>query len=219
MRYDPKTENIEYLHTPGGGVISDDSLKGLDKELAAYPFEGLGLCRSLLTQVTPGVVEKVMKERKEGRLDGMTGVQGIEEEDARLNSSINQDGKVEVGVEGERRLAFPVVDPKRSWRDGAIGEEITKYSKDKSWLLGDLAKQEGNGKSRGPPSYTSLRSYGLMSRSSPNTRLPPTRIHLTTPPILLLQSTNLPTSPHPLYPLSRPLVLSINIHPIRINDK
>jgi A1 cistron-splicing factor AAR2 len=145
MRYDPKTENIDYL--PGSdsgsgssGVISDDSLKALDKELAAYPFEGLGVWRSVLTQVTPGLVEKVLGERKEGRLDGMTGVRGIEEEDTRLNTRSGT-------IEKEGKLVFPIVDPKRSWRDGAVGEEITKYSKDKSWMLGEVVKAEAGGES------------------------------------------------------------------------
>jgi A1 cistron-splicing factor AAR2 len=75
MRYDPRTEGIEYVD----GLITDDRLKGLDKELAAYPFEGLGVWRSLVTRVTEGVLEKVMAERKEGRLDGMTGIRGVEE--------------------------------------------------------------------------------------------------------------------------------------------
>ena len=135
MRYDPKTEGIEYVD----GIITDDRLKGLDKELAAYPFEGLGLWRSLVTRVTEGMLDKVMAERKEGRLDGMTGIKGIEEEDVRLNT---RSGKLET----EGKLVFPVVDAKRSWRDGAVGEEVTKYSKDKSWLLGDVVKSEGDGR-------------------------------------------------------------------------
>jgi A1 cistron-splicing factor AAR2 len=131
MKYDPKTENIDYVD----GIISDDRLKGLDKELAAYPFEGLGLWRSLVSRVTEDLVDKVMGERKEGRLDGMTSIKGMEEEDVRLNSR----GK----LDAEGKLIFPVVDAKRSWRDGAVGQEVTKYSKDKSWLLGDVVKNEG----------------------------------------------------------------------------
>ena len=131
MKYDPKTENIDYVE----GIITDDRLKGLDKELAAYPFEGLGLWRSLVSRVTEDLLDKVMGERKEGRLDGMTSIKVMEEEDVRLNSR----GK----LNAEGKLIFPVVDAKRSWREGAIGEEVTKYSKDKSWLLGDVVKNEG----------------------------------------------------------------------------
>jgi A1 cistron-splicing factor AAR2 len=131
MKYDPKTENIDYVD----GIISDDGLKGLDKELAAYPFEGLGLWRSLVSKVSEDILDKVMGERKEGRLDGMTSIKGMEEEDVRLNSR----GK----LDAEGKLIFPVVDAKRSWRDGAVGQEVTKYSKDKSWLLGDVVKNEG----------------------------------------------------------------------------
>lgn len=136
MKYDPKTENIDYVN----GIITDDRLQGLDKELAAYPFEGLGLWRSLVSRITEDLLDKVMVERKEGRLDGMIGIRGMEEEDVRLNS---RSGK----LESEGRLVFPVVEAKRSWRDGAVGEEVTKYSKDKSWLLGDVVKNEGGGES------------------------------------------------------------------------
>ena len=133
MKYDSKSENIDYID----GLITDDRLKGLDKELAAYPFEGLGVWRSLVSRVTEELLEKVMVDRKEGRLDGMTSIKGMEEEDVRLNSRGQLDA--------EGKLVFPVVDAKRSWRDGAVGEEVTKYSKDKSWLLGDVVKNEGGG--------------------------------------------------------------------------
>lgn len=136
LRYNPTTEGVEDI----GGMISDDSLRALDRELAAYPFSGLEQWKSLVTNITPGIVRKVLGEKRKGRIDGMTGVVGVEEEDVRLNT---QSGM----VEREEKLMFPLVDAKRSWRDGAVGEEVTKYSRDKSWQFGEVVKREHGGES------------------------------------------------------------------------
>lgn len=40
--------------------------------------------------------------------------------------------------ERDRFLGFPVFDLKRSWKSGATGEEITRDSRDKSWLLSHI---------------------------------------------------------------------------------
>jgi A1 cistron-splicing factor AAR2 len=36
-------------------------------------------------------------------------------------------------------------DLRRSWRKGAVGEEVTLYSKDKSWLLQHVIKEQFGG--------------------------------------------------------------------------
>lgn len=135
MRYEPRTETVDTVE----GIITDDRLKALDKEMAPYPFDGLPKWKSLITHLTPAVVDKVMGKKREGRVDGMTGITGVEEEDVRLNPSSGM-------VEREEKLLFPEVG-KRSWRDGAVGEEVTKYSKDKSWQFGDVIKEQGGGES------------------------------------------------------------------------
>ena len=194
MKYDFKTENIDYVD----GIITDDRLKGLDKELAAYPFEGLGLWRSLVSRVTEDLLDKVMGERKEGRLDGMTSIKGMEEEDVRLNSRGKSDA--------EGKLIFPVVYAKRSWRDGAVGGEVTKYSKDKSWLLGDVVKNEGG------ECYHGCRRVPLTNRSHGSARIPTTRICPPTSPIFLLEFYHVSTTPHPLYSLTLPTRRSTEVH-------
>lgn len=141
LRYDPTSESVEYVE----GIITDDRLKALDVEMAPYPFESLAKWKSLITHLTPGVVDRVMGKKREGRVDGMTGVQGVEEEDTRLNPKSGM-------VEREEKLMFPTIG-RRSWRDGAIGEEITKYSKDKSWQFGDVVKDQGGGEPILPQLY------------------------------------------------------------------
>lgn len=39
-------------------------------------------------------------------------------------------------------MQFPVFDLKRSWRSGAVGEEVTTFSQDKSWLLREVVRGE-----------------------------------------------------------------------------
>ena len=112
-----------------GAVISDDHLKSLDSELAPYPFEALDRWRALTGYISQDVVERVLGPS--GRMDGMTQADG--EEDV-------EDGKDrrERLAGGERTMRFPRFRLKRSWRDGAIGEEVTRYARDKSCLLGDV---------------------------------------------------------------------------------
>lgn len=44
-------------------------------------------------------------------------------------------------LDEEESLHFTTFDLKRSFRTGAIGEEVTRYSKDKSWLLLDVLRR------------------------------------------------------------------------------
>ena len=45
----------------------------------------------------------------------------------------------------EKKLRFADYDLKRSWRTGATGEEITRDSQDKSWLLGNIIETQLQG--------------------------------------------------------------------------
>lgn len=155
LRYNPATEGVDDVD----GLITDDRLKALDAELAPYPFEGGGRWRSLITHITPEVVKSVLGEKRKGRIDGMTGVVGVEEEDVRLNEKSGT-------VEREEKLRFPEVDPKRSWREGAVGEEVTRYARDKSWQFGHVVERGGGGESGSD--QTKARRQNL---TSPDVRL------------------------------------------------
>ena len=128
LAYDKATETVP-LPVAGASdieVISDDHLKSLDKELAPYPFDRLDTWKHLTGHISKEVVDGVLGES--GRVDGM--MQAVGEDD-------EVEAKVETqSFEGERTMRFPRFRLKRSWRDGAVGEEITRYARDKSWLLG-----------------------------------------------------------------------------------
>ncbi|GAA5890814.1 hypothetical protein JCM5296_003429 [Sporobolomyces johnsonii] len=47
--------------------------------------------------------------------------------------------------EGESRLEFVRFDARRSWPPGAVGEELSRWSKDKSWLLSEVVRTQLGG--------------------------------------------------------------------------
>jgi A1 cistron-splicing factor AAR2 len=130
LTFDPATENVSDVE----GVISDDHLKTLDKELAPYPFDGLAQWKSLTEGVDQEILDRVVSNN---RMDGMTSAAG--EETERGEQELNKD------EEREGRLRFTSFHLKRSWRDGAIGEEVTQFARDKSWLFGHVVKGELGG--------------------------------------------------------------------------
>jgi len=128
LTYDGATESVSDME----GVISDDHLKSLDKELAPYPFEGLELWKALTEHIDQQTLDTVVPHH---RMNGMTSVIGEEAEkgETDLKLDVHRDG------DGMRFAQFRL---KRSWRDGAVGEEVTRYSKDKSWLFGRVVESD-----------------------------------------------------------------------------
>ena len=57
------------------------------------------------------------------------------------NEEVNEITKIDTQ---EARIEFTKFDLKKSWRQGAIGTEITRYAQDKSWLLRDLLERVYN---------------------------------------------------------------------------
>ncbi|WWD17185.1 hypothetical protein CI109_101623 [Kwoniella shandongensis] len=153
LTYDTKSESVPLIDhaDPEGGtaMISDDHLRTLDKEMAPYPFEGLEQWKSQTNEITSEIIRSVLGE--DGRVDGLMSVEG-EEEDGELKGIKSDLEKMELsssavavaGGQRTRSMRFPNFDLKRSWRDGAVGEEVTRYSRDKSWLLGNLIKELDN---------------------------------------------------------------------------
>lgn len=140
VHYDKDTENISLPENDT--VISDDNLKTLDKELAPYPFERFEAWKSLTSHITPTILQSVIGP--DGKVDGLMPV--IDQEEDTLTRDMRE--KLE---EIKRRsqnfgftksLMFVRFSLKKSWRDGAVGEEVTVYSKDKSWLLGNVIDEQ-----------------------------------------------------------------------------
>lgn len=230
LRYDPATESV--LLPPAGDdtitVITDDRLRTLDREMAAYPFEGLETWKALTSEVTESILRDVVGDM--GRLDGMTPVQGDEGSNGK---DLNRRGKREwsgkeeqelaamFGMGDERQLSFAQFDLKRSWRAGAVGEEVTRYSRDKSWLLGTVISRLGGGEH----TSTCNTCLGRVAddRFSDTARSFPTRIHLSPPSLVLLFPPRISTDHDTTLPLavvsrrSKFLFPSSSIEPLRIS--
>lgn len=144
LRYDREHEELVCENADGSTtVISDDRLKSLDSELAGYPFDKLVEWKSLVNHISPDILRHVLGPSS--AVDGLKAVEGEEEDDkspAAVSRSKERQamgegiGSTEV-VQGER-LSFVRFKLKRSWREGAVGAEVTRYSRDKSWLLGHV---------------------------------------------------------------------------------
>ena len=119
-------------------VISVDHLKTLDPELAPYPFDGSHKWTALTNKVNQMVLDEVIGT--DGRVDGMMLVDGEEDELSELNKAKRTDGRPVLDPDqlDTKRLRFPKFDLKRSWKSGAVGDEVTRFSRDKSWLFGNL---------------------------------------------------------------------------------
>lgn len=149
----PATPGEELAST----VISQDRLKGLDATLAAYPNDLAKTWQPLVNFITPTTLARVIgiDERGNARVDAVMGSLADEDElksaGGRQTWGKGREEEVQVPLEEEvpqELLRFIQVESKRSWPQGAVGEELTRWSKDKSWLLSDaIVSQLGGGMS------------------------------------------------------------------------
>jgi A1 cistron-splicing factor AAR2 len=172
LSYDRQTESIPLpAWSPSSSsseepaqAISEDHLRTLDPEMAAYPWDGFPRWSGLTNLITREVLSGVLGN---GRVDAMTPVEGEMDEAAgkgATRSAVPQVGTTEAGgTEGggggdgeaetasalahteERPMKFAQFELKRSWAEGAVGEEVTKWSRDKSWLLGHVVTEQLEG--------------------------------------------------------------------------
>ncbi|KAK6909958.1 hypothetical protein I204_04875 [Kwoniella mangroviensis CBS 8886] len=141
IRYDSQSEHTEVQLDV---VISDDRLKSLDGEMAPYPFDHLERWKSLTSHITEETIIQVIGGNNRV-INGLIEVEGEEEDSVdRRKGNTNQGDENSTGGNGDK-LNFVRFNLKKSWRDGAIGEEVTRYSKDKSWLLGDVVERQLGG--------------------------------------------------------------------------
>lgn len=158
---------------PGTVVVSSASLRSLDQHLAAYP-PGLDAQWKALTSfvsratlarvvgldaegnaVTNAVVGSTADEEELKAAGGRQTWGKVREEDTRTELDDGDEDDVET-------LAFVRVDLKRSWPPGAVGQDLTRWSQDKSWLLSSVVAGQLEG--------------GALACSSPARCPPPPRV-------------------------------------------
>lgn len=221
------TKEVEgSIEASGGTVVSDEYLKGLDKELAPYSEEIGKEWNKLVGFVTEETVARVvgLDEKGNGKVDAVMGSLMDEKELkaaggkrtwGKKREEEKVEGQEEEGAEGEEEeglelLRFVEVDVKRSWPKGAVGEDLTRWSQDKSWCLSDAVDTKLGGgalpramsfRSRLIPhvGFAPRRHQGTPSRTS-------TLLHPFHPATQLLFSHNvqIPLLPHLSFLNSRP---------------
>jgi A1 cistron-splicing factor AAR2 len=140
--------------------ISRDQLRSLDAELASFPFQRIAGWRDL---VGPLSSEDVHRVTRTGLVDSlMESPTDREVAQTTAGSPPTNDD--------EPTLSFPPFDVKRSWRAGAVGEEVTRFAKDKSWLWCDVvSRQYGGGESCHPPPPRSVSYHDQVSDPTDST--------------------------------------------------
>lgn len=145
LRYDPAIEDVPApSEDEEVQVVSKDHLKAIDGELAAFPLYSGDRWRALTSCITASVLQSVVGPG--GRVDGLMKVAGQADEDLPPRISTGENGELVVGSKsGDRELAFVQFELKRSWAPGSTGETVTRDSKDKTWLFGDVVGRLGGG--------------------------------------------------------------------------
>ncbi|CDZ97714.1 mRNA splicing factor [Phaffia rhodozyma] len=165
------SSSVDSLKTPTDGpdvVVSKEVLKGLDTKLAPYPIDRWETWKTLFPTkfVDVGKVERVLgKEGSVGGwdLDGFELSSRVEEEEGDmigvslggervLRHRSEKEGKAGADLtrskDGEPSgdgIKWAMFDLKRSWRQGAVGEETTTFARDKSWLFWHVVQEQCNG--------------------------------------------------------------------------
>ena len=134
-------------------VVEQDRLKALDSTLAPYPNDLAKEWNKLVSFITPVTLARVIgiDTRGNARVDAVMGSTADEEELKAAGGRqtwgkerpdfVTDEGEVEGDDEMGELLVFERVDLKKSWPIGAVGEELTRWSQDKSWLLSSTIKR------------------------------------------------------------------------------
>lgn len=132
-------------------ILSRDHLRTLDTELAAYPLYRWNGWKALVSCVQDEDVVRLLGRRR--KLDSLW--ESPADDEVVPGASSNRAGKEELqssagqqSTAQDGQLLYAPFDLKRSWRKGVVGEEVTVFSRDKSWLLQHVInRQFGGGKS------------------------------------------------------------------------
>ncbi|CAG8487271.1 6477_t:CDS:2 [Acaulospora colombiana] len=132
--WDPSIEDIkkdEDMDPEQNERLKSD-MRQFDQFLGAYPLSPPTNWQKwvhLTDFITPLLIDGVLPNK--GRLNNAS------------SSTVDEEELQNIGESNfkEDTMMFTKFDVKKSWRSGAVGQEITKYSQDKSWLLEDLLKR------------------------------------------------------------------------------
>ncbi|GAA5969409.1 hypothetical protein JCM11641_008107 [Rhodosporidiobolus odoratus] len=145
-------------------VISEEYLKTLDKSFAPYPedlSEQWWKLSGFITETTLarvvgldghscGVVDALTGSSMDEQAAGPDGTAGRRswgkvrepEDEPQLQEIVDGEERDEASDGSAELLEFVKFDEKRSWPEGATGEDLTRWSKDKSWQLSEVVRNQ-----------------------------------------------------------------------------
>ncbi|CAB5176305.1 unnamed protein product [Rhizophagus irregularis] len=142
--YDSKEIVIKYWDCTLEDIKKDEptdellksDMRQFDPFLGPYPLSpptNFQKWVHLTNFITPRLISIILP--REGKVTNVSSSTVDEEELLKLNDLKHEENDM---------ILFTKFDLKKSWRPGATGQEVTKYSQDKSWLLSDLFKNVYN---------------------------------------------------------------------------
>lgn len=139
-----------------GDVISQDHLRSLDAHLAPYPYDRRRKWEALSSCIDAACLARVLGFKSNG--DAL--VDGLQLLTSEAPKPVKQQwGKPRREEEEQHKaaepqpaapetLGFAQFDLKRSWPPQAVGEDLTKHSRDKQWLREQVIAQVGGERPR-----------------------------------------------------------------------
>ncbi|KAI8364489.1 A1 cistron-splicing factor [Choanephora cucurbitarum] len=113
------------------------NIRDFDRNMGPYPLDQpmyYQRWKKLTSYITPGLVRRVLPNN--GKVSHLP--EKSPDLSALLNETSVNDKRLGKSLEREEGMEFTRFDVRRSFPPGATGDEITKWSLDKSWLVKDL---------------------------------------------------------------------------------
>ncbi|KAJ9119568.1 hypothetical protein QFC22_003277 [Naganishia vaughanmartiniae] len=123
-------------------TISPEHLRALDGELAAYPLFRWTEWKTLTEGIEDADIVRLLgNSHKVDSLYESPADDEVIHKGEVIDNTTGLPATMTKDIVHEGQLAYVPFDIKRSWRKGAVGEEVTTYSRDKSWLLCHVIKE------------------------------------------------------------------------------
>ncbi|EIE90877.1 hypothetical protein RO3G_15588 [Rhizopus delemar RA 99-880] len=114
----------------------DGNVLEFDRHMGPYPLDPsifYERWKKLTHLITPGLVRRVLPNNGK--------VSHLPEKSAKLDQENVKDRRLGKQIEKEEGMEFTPFDLRKSFPSGASGDEVTRWSLDKSWLTMDLLKR------------------------------------------------------------------------------
>lgn len=116
--------------------LQQTDIREFDRHMGPYPLDPsifYERWKKLTHLITPGLVRRVLPNNGK--------VSHLPEKSAKLDQENVKDRRLGKQIEKEEGMEFTPFDLRKSFPSGASGDEVTRWSLDKSWLTTDLLKR------------------------------------------------------------------------------